>query len=242
MNFKDQLKQAGLTENEALVYQTLLEIGPKTATTLAKRTGLHRRLIYDITDRLIKKGIIGYILENKKKIFSASNPKRFSEILNEKQQAIDSIMPNMISMFNQEISKEKQETNFFKGIEGLKSVFEDQLNYKEIFIIGASPLAYEMLDIYFHWFDKKRQKNKIKTKIIFNKLAKNQKIKKIPLSEIKYLPEKYSSNLAINIYGDKTAIILWKKQKPIAIVIKDKEITQGYKKHFELMWRLAKKG
>ena len=107
MDITNQLKQAGLTNNEALVYQTLLEIGPKTASTLAKQTGLHRRLIYDITDRLIKKGLIGYILENKKKVFSASNPKRFLEILEEKQTAINTIMPDMISLFNQEISKER---------------------------------------------------------------------------------------------------------------------------------------
>ena len=241
MDMKQQLKQAGLTENEALVYQTLLEIGPKTASILARRTGLHRRLVYDITDRLIKKGIIGYIKENNKKIFQASNPTRFNEILEEKQQAINNIMPEMISMFQQDKDKPKQETNFFKGVEGLKSVFEDQLNYKEILILGASPLAYEMLDIYFHWFDKKRQANKIKTKIIFNKQTKIQKKKKIPLSEIKYLPDKYSSNMAINIYGDKTAIILWEKDKPIAIVIKDQEITDGYKKHFNLMWKIARK-
>ena len=241
MNIKNQLKATGLTENESIVYLTLLEIGSKTASTLAKKTGLHRRLIYDITDRLIKKGLVGYIIENKKKIFSASNPQRLKEILKEKENALDDILPEMNQLFIQEKEKPRQETNFFKGIEGLKAVFEDQLNYKEILILGANPLAYEMLEIYFHWFDKKRVKNKIKTKIIFNKLAKNQKQLKIPLSEIKYLPEKYSSNMAINIYGDKTAIILWKKEKPIAIVIKEQEITESYKKHFDIMWKIAKK-
>jgi len=235
----EQLRQAGLTENEAKVYLTLLEIGPKTASTLAKRTGLHRRLIYDIADRLIKKGIIGYIIENKKKIFSASHPKRILELIREKQEAIEGIMPEMIAMFSQENDKPRQETNFFKGIEGLKAIFEDQLQErKEILILGANTKAYDLMEIYFHWFDKKRVKDKIKTKIIFNKTDKKLKI---PLSEIKYLPEKYSSNMAINIYGDKVAILLWKKEKPIAILIKDEEIADAYRKHFEMMWRLAKK-
>jgi len=109
---------------------------------------------------------------------------------------------------------------------------------KEILIIGASPLAYEILQFYFKWFDKRRKENKIKTRIIFNKSDKKPKI---PLSEIKYLPEKYSSPLAVNIYGDKVAIILWSKDNPFAIVIKNKEISEGYKKYFELMWRIAKK-
>jgi sugar-specific transcriptional regulator TrmB len=236
---REQLREAGFTENESLVYSTLLQIGPSTAGAIAKKTGLHRRVIYDTTHRLIQKGLIGYIIENKKRIFKASHPKRILEIVREKQEAIQNIMPEMASLFQQEKDKPRQETQFFKGIEGLKSVFEDQIQEnKEILILGANEQAYKLLDIYFHWFDKKRQKLKIKTKIIFNK-TKNKV--KVPLSEIRYLPKKYSSNMAINIWADKVAIILWKKEKPLAIFIKDQEISDAYRKHFELMWNLARK-
>lgn len=147
----------------------------------------------------------------------------------------------MLSFFNQQKEKEKDETFFFRGKEGLKSVFEDQLEEgKEILILGASPLAYEILDIYFHWFDKKRVKSRIKTRIIFNK-EKQEKIKKIALSEVKYLSHEYSSPLAVNIYGNKVAIILWSKDNPFVILIKQKEISDGYRKYFELMWKIAKK-
>jgi len=233
------LEKAGLTKNESLVYSALLEIGPKTASTLARRTGLHRRAVYDITERLIKKGLASYIIENGKKIFQASNPQRFMEIIKEKEESINKLMPQMMDLFNQEKDKPVQETKFFKGIEGLKSVFEDQLATKEeILVIGASEIAYEIMDLYFHWFDKKRIKAKIKTKLIFSKTKKKLKI---GLSEIKYLPEKYSSNMAINIYGDNVAIILWKKEKPIAILIKDFEIAQAYKKHFDVMCKISHK-
>jgi len=239
MNFKEQLEEAGLTGNEAKIYETLLEIGPKPAGTISRKTGLHRRVIYDAMERLIEKGLIGYIVENNKKIFQASNPQRILEIIKDKQHSIEKILPQMMNLFQQEKEKPKQETNFYKGINGLKSVFEDQLaEGKEILIVGASTLAYELLNIYFHWFDKRRVEKRIKTKIIFNQTEKKLKI---PLSEIRYLPEKYSSELAINIYGDKVAIILWKKEKPIAILIKDQEIADGYRKHFELMWKIARK-
>ena len=71
------------------------------------------------------------------------------------------------------------------------------------------------------------------------KIVSMFKIKKIPLSEIKYLPNKYENPVAVNIYDDKTAIILWAKE-PIAIVIKNKEIAAGYKSYFELMWKIAR--
>lgn len=237
MNIKEQIRQAGLTENEAKVYETLLELGPRGAGTISRRTGLHRRVIYDVMDRLLGKGLIGYIVENGKKMFSVSNPQRFIEIIEEQKKQVSDVLPLMLEAYTQTKDKQREDTLFFKGKEGLKSVFEDQLSTgKEISIIGASPLAYEMLEYYFVWFDKKRIKQKIKTKIIFNEEVK----KKIPLSEIRYFKENYSSPLAINIYGEKVAIILWSKENPFAIVIKNKEISEGYRKHFEMLWNVAR--
>ena len=229
------LEDLGLTNAESKVYTALLELGPSQAGIITRKTGLHRRTVYDTTEMLIKKGLIGYILKNNKRLFEASNPKRFLEILQEKQNTINEFLPTML--LNYKKTQEKQETNFYKGKAGLKKVFEDQLNTKkEILIIGASPLAYDVLQFYFKWFDKNRVKSKIKTKIIFNEKEK----KTIPLSEIRYLPQKYTSPLAVNIYGDKVAIILWSKENLLAIVIKNKEISEGYKKYFEFMWRIAK--
>lgn len=229
-------KQVGMTNNEALVYQALLKSGPNQAGRISRLTGIHRRTIYDTIEMLIKKGLVGYILKNNKREFSAVSPKRLLEIVQEKENSISKIMPEMISFY--QVSKEKQETNFYKGKEGLKTVFEDQIEEgKEILILGANSLAYEILQFYFKWFDKRRKEKKIKTRIIFNNTDKKIHI---PLSEIRYLPEKYSSPLAINIYGDKTAIIFWRKENPIAIVIKDRELAESYKKHFELVWRVAK--
>lgn len=236
-NIKTQLHEAGLTENESKIYIGLLELGPSNAGIISRKTGLHRRVVYDTIEMLIKKGLIGYILQNNKRLFQASNPEKILGIIKEKEQNILEILPEMLLLYTK--TKEKEETNFYKGKNGLKTVFEDQLQVgKEIKIIGASPLAYEILQFYFKWFDQKRVKAKIKTKILFNKFKKTPKI---PLSEIKYLPEKYSSPLAINIYGDKVAIILWSKENPLAIVIKNKEISSGYEKYFELMWKTGKK-
>lgn len=238
MSIRENLKSAGLTENEAIVYEKLLELGSKPIGVISKKTGLHRRVVYDVTDRLIQKGLIGYIVENGRKIFSASNPERFKEMIREKENEISQALPFMMELFNSAKEKQKEDTLFFKGKEGLKSIFEDQLSEgKELFIMGASPEAYEIFPFYFGWFDKARVKKKMKAKIIFDKLDKPIKIS---LAEIRYLPEKYSSNLAINIYGDKVAIILWSKENPFGILIKNKEISEGYRKQFEMMWKMAR--
>lgn len=228
------LTEAGLTENESKVYLCLVDIGPSLAGQISRKTGLHRRTVYDTTDMLIKKGLIGYILNNNRRLFQASNPERIIDILKEKQNILQPLITELSQKFV--LTKEKEETNFYKGKEGLKTVFEDQLNSKEILILGASPKAYDVLQFYFKWYDLARKKKKIHAKII----AQDKRIKNIPLAEIRYLPQKYENPVSVNIYGDKTAIILW-AAKPYAIVIKSKEVSEGYKKYFEVMWKIAKK-
>ena len=222
-----------LTDNEIKVYLALINFGPCLAGLISRKTGLHRRTVYDLTDTLIKKGFIGYIKQNNRRLFSASNPGRIIEILREKESLLLPVVEKLKEKYSS--VKEKEETIFYKGKEGIKAVFEEQLNSKEVLILGASSKAYETLQFYFHWYDKKRKEKKIKARII----AQDKAIKRLPLSEIRYLPEKYSSPMAINIYGDKVAIILWAKQ-PVAIIIKQKDIAEGYRNYFELLWKIAK--
>tara|TARA_Y100000310_G_scaffold341904_1_gene442803 strand:- start:24 stop:716 length:693 start_codon:yes stop_codon:yes gene_type:complete len=229
-----ELREAGLTDNESKVYLALIDLGPSLAGQISRKTGLHRRTVYDVTEMLIKKGLIGYILKNNRRLFQASDPERLIDIINEKQNILLPIVNDLTKKYKK--TKEKEETNFYTGKEGLKNIFEDQLNYKEIMILGASPKAYEVLQFYFNFYDKKRKAKKIKTRII----AQDRKIKRIPLADIRYLPAKYQNPVSVNIYGDKTAIILW-AQQPIAIVIKNSEISKGYKNYFELMWKISKK-
>ncbi|MBU0957712.1 MAG: hypothetical protein KKF56_02775 [Nanoarchaeota archaeon] len=229
-----ELKEAGLTENESKVYLALLDLGPSLAGQISRKTGLHRRTVYDVNEMLIKKGLIGYIKQNNRRLFNAVNPNRILDIIKEKENVVKDVVPDLMERYS--LTKEKEETNFYKGKEGLKSVFEDQLNYKEILILGASVLAYDVLKFYFKWYDKTRKSRKIKTRII----ASDKKIKRIALAEIRYLPEKYASPVSVNIYGDKVTIILWNDKEPIAIVIKNKEISEGYRNYFELMWKIGK--
>ena len=231
------LKEAGLTKNEITIYKAMLDLGPSQAGQISRRAGIHRRTVYDTTETLIQKGLVSYILENNKRIFSAASPKRFLEIIEEKEKSIKQIMPDLMTLFKK--TQKTESTNFYKGKAGLKNVFEDQLKpeTKEILIIGASTNAKNILKYYFKWFNEKRVSRNIKMKLIYNKKNKI----KIPFSQIKYLPKEHESPMAINIYRDKVAIILWDEKNPFAIVIQNKKIQEGYKEHFQTLWEISKK-
>lgn len=235
MDIDKVLREVGLSESEAKVYLALLRNGESLAGKISRVTGIHRRNVYDVTERLIQKGVIGYIIKNNRRFFEAVNPGRFLEVLKQRESQLIESMPMLKEIYLSK--KEKEETNFYKGVEGLKSVFQDQLeDNKEVLILGASKSSFSILPFYFRWYDKDRAKKKIRARIITSEAFE----KKIPLAKIKYLPQGYANPLAINIYKDKVALILWSKEKPLAIVIKNKEISDSYRKYFEFMWRSAK--
>lgn len=228
------LKEAGLTENENNVYTALIDLGPSLAGKISRKTGLHRRTVYDVTETLIQKGLVGYILENNRRIFSAVDPQRIIDLIDQKKDLLNPIISELKSKFNS--SKKMEKTNFYKGKAGLKMVFESQLDYPEILIWGATREAYNSMPYYFKWFNERRKQKKVKIKVI----TSDKTIKPKILAETKYLAEKYSQPMVINVYGDNVAMILWGKN-PFALVIEQKEFAIGYKKYFELLWKIAKK-
>lgn len=228
------LREAGLTENEEKIYSALIEMGASLAGKISRKTGLHRRTVYDVTETLIKKGLVGYILENNRRVFSAVNPQRIIDSIDEKRNRLIPLISSLRQKFDS--SKKKEQTNFYKGKNGLKMIFESQLEYPEILILGANRQAYEKMPYYFKWFNERRKEKKVRIKVITSDRSINPKI----LAETRYLADKYADHMVINIYGDSVAMILWAKN-PFAIVVEQSEFASGYRKYFEILWKIAKK-
>ena len=236
---EEELRALGFTDIEVKVYLTLIEEGPSHAGLITQKSGVHRRMVYDAVERLIKKGLIGFIVRNNRKLFSAVHPHRLLEILDEKRNAVADILPPLEAKFT--AVKEKRETLFFEGKAGVKNVFEDQLREgKELLIIGASLLGIDLFKFYFIWFDKRRIKKKMKVKILVSEKLRGKFLQKIPLSEIRYLPDKYIGASSTNIYDDKVAIFRWDKKKPFVIVIDQPEIADSYRRLYQMLWDTGK--
>jgi sugar-specific transcriptional regulator TrmB len=240
----ESLEKAGLTRVESKVYLTLIDLGPSLAGQISKKSGIHRRTIYDALDRLAEKGLISYLIKNNRKYFEAVNPERLVDLMKEKEAEIKSDLPGLMDLFSK--TKAKEETLFYRGKDGLKTAFEDQIRSlggkasvtgKEVLVLGASRQASEILSFYLKWYNIKRKEKKIKLRVIADMSAKGKM--KAPLAEFRYIQE--LGPAAMNIYADKVAIILWSKERPLAIIIKNPEIAQSYRVFFEHMWKTAKR-
>ncbi len=236
------LKEIGFTENEVKVYLALLELGSVTATEISKLSKVHRTNVYDTLNSLIKKGVVNYILKDKKKYYEATNPNNLLNILKEKQALLEKAIPELKS--GQRYNAKKNEVHIYEGLRAIKDILNHFLEVKdERYVLGAPSLASDILGL--DWLDiyhKRRIKKKLLLKHIYNKEAVDRikYLSKLPYTEVRCFSKEYNSPVATEICGDEVVLILW-SDNPIIIQIINEKIAKAYKKYFELMWKVAKK-
>jgi sugar-specific transcriptional regulator TrmB len=236
--FEKALEYAGLTHIEARVYLRLLELGSTTAGPIVKSLGLHRATAYAVLQRLIERGLVSYVTKVGKRYFSASDPESILQMIQEKEELMKEIMPQL--KVKHELAKEKQSASIFEGLKGMRSVFESFLRMgekgDEYLVFGASediPLANYLVN-----WSRKRGRKGVKLKALFGEeevKKRSRKMAETPLTEIKYVPKTYTTPASINIFKDITGIFLWTRN-PLAFVIENEEVADSFRKYFNLMW------
>jgi len=241
--YEEILTRFGLIPNEARVYESLLELGESSVQKISLKSKIHRRTVYDELKKLIDKGLVNESIVKGEKKFIATDPQRLIEILKEKEEMITNILPEMKLKYKS--LQPNQEARFFRGIEGFKLYLQAILDEgKDVYFIGAKAFWLDpRLQHYLRHFDKERKKRGIKFFHIFDAEIKTQKseILKLVGKPYKFLPKKYSSSTAIDIFGDYVVTFVGVKpgeleEEPIQFMLKSKKLAQGYKKYFEFMW------
>lgn len=243
MEIEETLKEIGLADEEIKVYLAMLKTGSNLASKISVETKINRSHVYQLLERLISKGFVSYVIKENRKYFSAVNPEKIIEIIKEKEQKLKNILPNLLTLASFE--KEKPIVEIFEGKAGIKTILNDILKTKKEWLaFGSSGKGQEVLSFYAEHWEKEREKLKIILRGILDSsesgLKRGKEIAKRKYTKIKYVKESYSNPSSTWIYGDKLAFIIWGKEHSFAIRIISKEITNNFKKHFEVLWKNAK--
>jgi sugar-specific transcriptional regulator TrmB len=241
------LKNVGLTSNEASVYMSLLKTGSSLASNIAKKCNLHRTHVYDCIEKLIKKGLVSFVIRENRKYFQATDPERLLEFLEQKKEDVRGILPELKQI--KEERAEEVEAEIFKGKEGWKTVMEDMIKCKgkEILMLGGSGKGFKVAPYFMPNLNLRIKKAKIKFRSIYRDTGDARKAaegeKKLN-REPRILPKDMKNVMQIFVYGETVAMIPMTpdvEKEPVTFVIKNKETAQGFKEYFEWMWKLSKK-
>lgn len=240
----ETFKEIGLVEEEIKVYLSILKLGPSLASKISEQTKINRSHVYQLLERLITKGFVSYVIKENRKYFSALSPEKIIGIIKEKEQKMKNILPSLLGLVGFE--KEKPVVEIFEGKQGIKTLLNDILNVrKEWLAFGSSGKGSETLSFYAEHWEKQREKMKINLRGILDNSKsgkeRGKELSKRKYTKIKYALEEYSSPSSTWIYGDRLALIIWGTEHSFAIRIVSKEVTDNFKKHFEILWQQAKK-
>jgi len=247
------LQKIGLTPGEIKVYLALLRLGTSSAGPIGCEACVARSKLYNILERLAKKGLASHSVENGVKRFSAAEPSRLLDFLRKKeedikkqQKVIEGIMPGLEAEYA--MKNVAREAEVFEGLEGLKNAREKYIKTMKkgdnIYFFGVPSSAYTRMEAYYKDWNARRIRKKINSYTVFTDEARENKyVKTKPMHKytfLRFLPKGILTHAWIEIYRD-TVVIALNYKKPMSIVIHNKYVAESYKKYFDLLWKIAKK-
>jgi len=235
-------EELGLTNAEIKVYIQLLRLGSGHAGPIIEKSGLQTSVVHRALNTLIEKGLINYILEGKKRIYQATEPEHFLDFIDEKKRKFKQILPELK---NEQLSATSKElATIYKGKRGINEVYNKMINLKakEYNAFGGGEKVANFMGI--HWWEnlhQKRLENKLASRQVFDETVRplGKNIIKLPLTTIKFLPHEFAQFQETVIVGDHVAINVFAEHTYSFLII-DQKVAQGYRKYFELLWKIAK--
>jgi predicted transcriptional regulator len=244
MELAEKLEKIGLTKGEAKVYLALLS-GKSTKSQIVKNSGVSSSVVYEILEKLIKKGLASFVVLEGKRYFQVCNPEKLFEFIKKEKEIIkrkENLAKEIIPLLKQR-KNEFLLASVYQGLDGLKSLLKEvegeleKGRVKEWLTIGVTAYKNQAFNRFWvKWHSKVRPKYKVKSKFIFSeKSIYSKALSKTPLSKAEYIPLKNPS--CITIVGERVLIMKYTTQ-PSFISLKSKELARTFEEIFKILWNL----
>ena len=244
-NIKRQvLEKLGLSRNEAAVYMALMSLGSATAGQVTKESGLHRRNVYDALEKLVRRGLVGFVNKGKIRHFEATDPHRILDLLREKRQELENEEKRLTSLMKDLVkareSRESQDVSIFFGKEGRRLVFEGILRERENCLLGGYGPTSHSINYIKQWH-RRRIRAGVRDRMIYNRQhAYIEYLKELDLTEVRLMPKELGSKVSFNIYGNNVGIFFWIDSLPVTILIENHKVANDFREYFNFIWELCR--
>jgi len=249
MQEENILIQTGLSEEQAQVYQSLLDKGPQRASDLAKWTGIKRGLIYKVLEQLETMGLVSKMGgPGTVAVFSPAHPSLLLANLERKEkelalnkEMLTSSIGSLSSKYN--LITGKPNVQFFEGEDAIQKVMNDSLSATETIFQYVDN---EAVDKYLREENKEYVKNRtklgIKKKMISPDTAfvrERAKQMNPGLIELRLIKNVLPFGTTMQIYNDKVTYLTLSESKKIGVIIEDPDIAKMHKIIFQAAWEKA---
>lgn len=136
LDFVKRLEKGGLTDKEALVYVTLVEIGGAYPSKIATYCGINRTTVYKVLLNLSIKGLVNEIEKKNKLFYQIQKPDYLLKYARNKvilaEDAVENvkkIIPDIEGLYA--IGQNKPKISYFEGVDGILAIYSDHINVKD---------------------------------------------------------------------------------------------------------------
>lgn len=232
----------GVDPKEASIYLSALETGSSPVSAIASKARMNRVTAYGILEKLVKKGMVNFMIKHRVKYFHATDPELLLKEFQKSVSDFKKALPDLKRLYGE---TPHPRVNYFEGVEGIKTIYQDTLTAKtEILNFCNSREIREFWPEYDHEYVAERVKRKIYLRGIAPGDEYGEKVRAEDSRmhrEIRLIPEKdYNFSNDVNIYDDKVAIISF-RYEPIGMIIESEEIASTQRTIFEMVWDFSKK-
>ncbi|TAN33416.1 hypothetical protein EPN28_02600 [Patescibacteria group bacterium] len=250
---QNTLKELGLGENEALLYEVLLKTPDATIPQLRQQTNFSRTMLYYVLDNLIASDLAtekkpGAGDKSKKTMYNAAPPEKLEDFVADQEKEIQrqkamlgDVLGDLKSSYR--LAHHKPGVKFYEGPEGIKEVTFDSLKAKgEIYTF----IDMEALVKYGGEMNKKYVEKRIelgihKKQISLDTPFTRERYKNLPpssrLLEVRLIPQALNPfKTGMQIYNDTISYSTLAEEQQIGVIIEDKNIAQMQRSLFEYIW------
>lgn len=243
--FVSSLMKIGLSENEAKVYLTCLELGPSAIWDIAKKSGVKRPTCYVLLEELTKKGIAKCHKDPKRVTFSVISPKQLAVIESQRHSQFIQILPQLDGLASSSSSKPK--ISMFEGEIGIMEVYNLMIDLPpktEILSFFGEEIKVNYQE-FIDQFKRVRAVKNISCRLILPDTFDCRQIglrDPLELRETRFLPVKnFDQKTEVNIFGDTVIYIAHSSTEPFATMIESSRLAKEERQRFELLWQMAEK-
>ncbi|RJQ15796.1 TrmB family transcriptional regulator [Candidatus Woesearchaeota archaeon] len=232
-----ELLEIGFEEKEAKIYTTLLKRGNSAASTVAEELGYDRTTTYYVLMKMVEKGYASHIIKHGAKTFNATQPKRILQVLQEKTERFKEISKSLEKLWSQQ--KQDFVVEVRQGLQGMRHLFRDAVDKgDEILSLGSDDAQYLDFDeTGLQQYYRDAEAKELKERIITYRGAK---LYGSHITQYRYINKDHFQPTPICIYANTVVLICWSPTLYL-IFIQNQEIASGFKKHFEMLWKISDK-
>jgi HTH-type transcriptional regulator, sugar sensing transcriptional regulator len=250
MDLVEKLQKLGLTEKEARIYLSLLELEVATANEVAEKAGVNRSSTYVVLDSLLEKGLVSFSDGEEVRRYVASSPSVLADKATEaaeRQTKIKmdllEILPELKSLYKE--IKYRPKIRIFEGKEGLVSGMNETLESNEKFLraFTSGDKILSLIPGYMLLWSKKLLQRKINVRGIYVENFATRTLVSMSLGAGKsvFVPKKdFPFPIDVLIWDSKVGYLITDKAKTTTIIIENDEVAQVMKGLFDMAFEHAK--